>query len=55
MGEQLDKAIEFFENEIEQYNIIMLQGVLSKEYREYAENLVSHYQIALYALNELLE
>lgn len=53
MGEQLDKAMEFFENEIEQYNA-MLKGVIRQEYREYIENLLSHYQIALYALNELL-
>lgn len=54
MGEQLDKAIEFFENEIEQYNTI-LKGILSNEYREYVESVISHYQMALYALNELLE
>ena len=54
MKEQLDKAIGFFENEIEQYDMI-LKGDISKEYREYIESLLSHYQIALYALNELLE
>lgn len=53
MGEQLDNAIEFFENEIKQYNII-LKGILSDEYRNYVENIVQHYQLAIYALNELL-
>ena len=54
MKEQIDKAIEFFENEIEQCEI-KLKGVLQKEYREYLENAMSHYQMALYALNELLK
>lgn len=54
MKEQIDKAIEFFENEIEQCEI-KLKGVLREEYRKYLENIISHYQIALYALNELLE
>lgn len=53
MEEQLDKAITFFENEIKQCEI-KLNGILSEEYREHVENLLSHYQIALYALNELL-
>lgn len=54
MVEQIDEAMCFFENEIKQCNI-KLNGELRDEYREYIEKLVSHYEIALYALNELLE
>ena len=52
LREQLDKAITFFEDEIEQYGI-KLKGILPKEYRKHLENVISHYQTALYALNKL--
>ena len=54
LREQLDKAITFFEDEIEQYEI-KLNGILTKEYRKHLENVISHYQTVLYALNELLK
>lgn len=53
MGEQIDKTISFFENEIEQYEI-MLGGVISDEYRKYIGELISHYNVAIYALQQLL-
>lgn len=54
MGEQINAAIQFFENEIEQYETI-LKGVVSDDYRKHIEDVISYYKIAVYGLNELLE
>lgn len=51
MGELKEQAIQFFENEIYHYRI-MLNGVMNKEYRQYIEKLVQYYSLAIETLKE---
>lgn len=52
MKEQIDKAIQYFENEIEQYEMI-LKGAISNNYRKHIRNVISYYKVAVYVLNEI--
>ena len=54
MEKQINEVIKFFENEIVQYEI-KLKGIVSNDYKEHLENVLSYYKIVLYALNELLK
>ncbi len=47
-------AINFFENEIEQFNIA-LNGVMRPEYKTYIENKKAFYEIALNAIKSKKE
>lgn len=49
MGEQIDKAIQFFKNEIKQHESI-LKGALNDEYGEYIENRMLFYKTAAHAI-----
>lgn len=50
MGD-IEEALAFFANEIEQYEMI-LKGVLSIEYESFVHKKIQYYQLALYAIEK---